>query len=91
MSVRELRRVGVLARVAAGTLTLRAAATLMDLSDRQAKRLLRRYRAEGAAGLQHRSAGRASNRALPASIRQRALALVRDKYGGEIDEWFGPT
>jgi transposase len=50
MSTRELTRAGVLARVAAGTLSLKSAATVMDVSYRQAKRLYRRYRAEGAKG-----------------------------------------
>ena len=62
MSMRELTRAGVLARVAAGTLALRSAAMVMAVSYRQAKRLYRRYRAEGARGLKHRSAGRRSNR-----------------------------
>jgi transposase len=48
MSTNELRRAGVLARVAAGTLGLGSAAALMDVSYRQAKRLYRRYRREGA-------------------------------------------
>ena len=47
MSTTELRRAGVLARVAAGTLKLGSAAALMEVSYRQAKRLYRRYRAEG--------------------------------------------
>jgi transposase len=91
MSGRELTRAGVLARVAAGTLTLGSAATLMAVSYRQAKRLYRRYRAEGAAGLKHRSAGRASNRGTAKKVRDRVLALVRAKYGGGVDERFGPT
>jgi hypothetical protein len=53
MRTTELRRVGVLARVAAGTLKLGSAATLMEVSYRQAKRLYRRYRAAGAKGLTH--------------------------------------
>ncbi len=91
MSTKELRRAGVLARVAAQTLTLKAAAVLMDVSYRQAKRLYRRYRAAGAQGLQHRSAGRPSNRTTPRRRRQRVLALIRAKYGGGVDERFGPT
>ena len=91
MSTVELQRAGVLARVMAGTLALRSAATMMAVSYRQAKRLYARYRAEGAKGLQHRSAGRASNRATPARVRQRVLALVRAKYSGGVDERFGPT
>lgn len=91
MSARELRRAGVLARVAAETLTLRSAAVLMEVSYRQAKRLYRRYRAEGPSGLQHRSAGRRSNRGTAAAMREQALAIVRDKYSGAVDERFGPT
>jgi len=91
MSTRELRRAGVLARVAAGTLTLGSAAALMEVSYRQAKRLYRRYGAEGAQGLKHRSAGVRSNRATEEPQRERALALIREKYSGGVDERFGPT
>jgi transposase len=91
MSTGELKRAGVLARVVAGTLTLRSAATLMAVSYRQAKRLCARYRDQGAAGLRHGSAGRASNRATSGRVRKRALALIRAKYSGAIDERFGPT
>jgi transposase len=91
MSARELTRVEVLSRVKAGTLSLGSAATLLAVSYRQAKRLARRYRAEGAKGLTHRSAGGASNHARPAAERERVLALVREKYSGSIDERFGPT
>lgn len=91
MSTRELRRAGVLARVAAGTLSLGSAAAVMAVSYRQAKRLYRRYRADGAIGLKHRSAGRGSNVARAAAERDRILALIREKYSGPIDERFGPT
>jgi transposase len=91
MSTSELKRAGVLARVAAATLTLKSAAALMEVSYRQAKRLYGRYRAEGAKGLKHRSAGRASNRTTSGRLRRRALALIRTKYGGGVDTRFGPT
>jgi transposase len=91
MSTSELKRAGVLARVAAETLTLKSAAALMEVSYRQAKRLYGRYRAEGAKGLKHRSAGRASNRAAPRRLRTRVLGLIRKKYGGGVAERFGPT
>ena len=91
MSTTELRRAGVLARVAAGTLKLGSAARLMEVSYRQAKRLYRRYRAEGAQGLQHRSAGRASNRGTDARMQRRVLTLIREKYSGGVAERFGPT
>lgn len=91
MSGRELTRVEVLSRVKAGTLSLGSAATLLAVSYRQAKRLAQRYRAEGARGLKHRSAGRASNHARPSAERGRALALVREKYSGPVAVRFGPT
>src|SRR5436190_21365260 len=91
MSTKELTRAGVLARVKAATLTLQSAATLMGVSYRQAKRLAARYQAKGAAGLRHGNAGRRSNRATAATVRRRVLALIRAKYGGAIDERFGPT
>jgi transposase len=91
MSTRELKRAGVLARVKAATLSLRSAATLMEVSYRQAKRLYRRYRQAGAAGLKHRGAGRRSNRAVTGKTRTRVLRLIREKYGGDVDTRFGPT
>jgi len=41
--------------------------------------------------LKHRSAGRASNRAKPKKVRERALRLVPKKYSGAAGERFGPT
>jgi len=91
MSAKELTRVGVLARVKAGTLTVKSAAVLLGVSYRQAKRVARRYRLGGAKGLRHGNAGRRSNHARPAAEHARVLALIRKKYGGAIDVRFGPT
>ena len=91
MSKRELGRVEVLARVGSQQLRLVDAHRLMGVSYRQAKRLWKRYREEGAAGLQHRSAGRVSNRAHEEQFRRQVLRLVREKYGGAVGERFGPT
>jgi len=91
MSRRELGRVEVLARVRGKELRVVDAAVLLRLSYRQAKRLWRRYREEGAPGLKHRSAGRRSHRAYAEKFRHQVLGLVRDKYGGPVEERFGPT
>jgi helix-turn-helix protein len=91
MSVRELQRVEVMARVAKGNLTLVDAAALVGLSYRQTKRVWRVYRRKGATALQHGSTGRRSNRATPRAVRRRALALIRAKYGGDTTTRFGPT
>src|SRR5215472_7092616 len=91
MSQEELRRVEVLARVRSNQLRVVDASRLMRVSYRQAKRLWKRYREKGPAGLKHRGAGRASNRTYPPKFRQRVLDLVREKYGGAVGERFGPT
>jgi transposase len=91
MSQKELRRVEVLARVKSRELKVVDAASLMGVSYRQAKRLWKRYREEGARELKHRSAGRASCRAKPARFRRRVMKLVREKYGEGEGERFGPT
>jgi transposase len=88
--MRELRRAEVLARVKRQTLRLVDAAKMLELSYRQAKRLWQRYREEGAPGLQHRSAGRSSNRAKPEKFRRKVLQLIREKYSGGEQERFGP-
>ncbi|MGH9690952.1 MAG: helix-turn-helix domain-containing protein, partial [Candidatus Acidiferrales bacterium] len=91
MSQEELRRVEVLARVRSKQLQVVDASRLLRVSYRQAKRLWKRYREEGSAGLKHRSAGRASNRGYAQEFRCRVLQLVREKYGGAVGERFGPT
>lgn len=91
MSQKEWGRVEVLWRVKGRQLRLVDAAALLQLSYRQTRRLGRRYRVEGAAGLKHRSAGRRSNRAYPEKFRRNILGLVREKYGGAVGERFGPT
>src|SRR5215471_15165564 len=91
MSQEELRRVEVLARVRSNQLGVVDASRLLGVSYRQAKRLWKRYREEGAVSLKHRSAGCTSNHAYAPNFRQRVLDLVRKKYGGPVGERFGPT
>ncbi|MDO8731658.1 MAG: ISNCY family transposase [Actinomycetota bacterium] len=91
MSEVELMRAEVCVRVVSGEFNVAEAALRLALSYRQMKRLLRRYRKRGAAGLVHGSLGRSSNRARPlAEIRARALDLIRAHYSGPPDERFGP-
>lgn len=86
LSTRELSRVEVMARVKAGSLRLKEAAELLELSYRQAKRVWARYRGGGAKALQHGNCGRRSNRAYPAEFRSAVLGRVRERYAD-----FGPT
>src|SRR5207248_10677800 len=86
-----LGRVEVMARVRSKQLRVVDAAKILRLSYRQAKRLWKRYREEGAAGLKHHRAGRRSNRAYGERFRRKVLGLVRKKYSGAVGERFVPT
>jgi molybdenum-dependent DNA-binding transcriptional regulator ModE len=86
MSAQEVRRLEVLTLVNNGSLALVKAAEVLDLGYRQAKRIWRNFREQGAGGLVHRGRGRKGNRRLAAGLRKRALALVRSKYSD-----YGPT
>ncbi len=86
MSDRELTRFEVLRDLDQRRLTIAAATELLGLERRQICRLLKVYRAEGAAGLISKRRGRASNRRTPAALRAEALGIIRERY------WdFGPT
>jgi len=86
LSTRERKRLELLSRVKEGVLKLVKAAELCDLSYRQMKRVWKRYRERGDAGLMHRGRGRASNRRSDTEFREKVLARYRERYPD-----FGPT
>jgi len=86
MSQKEAQRLGVLTEVMDGRLKVREAAAALGVSDRQVKRLTRRLRAEGSAGVISRKRGAPSNRRIAPQVRERYLELVRQHYAD-----FGPT
>jgi hypothetical protein len=86
MSHKERRRVGILASVQKGDLSLVEAAAVLGLSYRQTKRVWRRYRLEGDAGLVHRLRGRPGARRKSPQLRAKILARYEERYAD-----FGPT
>jgi transposase len=86
MSTKELSRVEVMQRLSRKQMGQKEAATMLDLSVRQIKRLLKAYREEGAAGLISKHRGRRANNRLPDEVKKRTLNLLKTKYKG-----FGPT
>jgi transposase len=85
LSTREMDRLQVVLRIADRRLTQTAGAQILGISDRQMRRICRRFAQEGAAGLGSKRRGQ-SNRRLPVELRKEALALVRARYAD-----FGPT
>ncbi|MDK4735393.1 helix-turn-helix domain-containing protein, partial [Rhizobium sp. CNPSo 3490] len=86
MSERDLQRIEVLSRVVDGRMTLASAVHVLDLSERQVRRLLDRIRTTGAASIRHKAIGRPSNNRISDSVRDYAVTLVRERYAD-----FGPT
>ena len=86
LSMTELDRLQVMTRIAERRLTRRRAAALLRLSERQVRRLYDAFATTGAASLASRRRGRPSGRRLPDATRERAVALVRERYAD-----FGPT
>ena len=86
MSQREGKRWPVIQGVIEGRVRQRQAAGVLDVSVRQIRRLVKRVRAEGAAGLCHRSRGQPSNRRIAPRRKARVLQLFQTRYAD-----FGPT
>ena len=86
LSQRERDRLKVLHKVEQRHLTQLQAAQRLQLTDRQVRRLLRRMHKSGDGALVHGLRGRPSNRRLAASLEQKILARVRQRYAD-----FGPT
>jgi transposase len=85
MSAKELSRVDVMQRLSRKQMSQQEAGRILDLSTRQIKRLLKAYRAKGAAGLVSKHRGRRGNNRLSEEVIQRTLDLLQTKYKG-----FGP-
>jgi len=86
MSKKEQERLRRIEEVVEGRLSQREAAGVWTVSCRQVRRIVRRYRQEGVAGLVHRLRGRPSRRRMAGGVRQRVLAMVGERYAD-----FGPT
>jgi transposase len=85
MSQKEFQRVKVIENAVGGRLSVREAARLLQLSERQVQRLKRRYRPDSIAWVQHGNRGRPRSWALPLPQKVLILNLARTKYLGFND------
>lgn len=86
MSVKELRRLHVIRQAMNQKVTQRQAGVRLGVTDRQVRRLVKRMRTVGDAGLAHRGRGRPSNRRIPEKVKAKVLKLYAQRYGD-----LGPT
>ncbi|MHB8448977.1 MAG: ISNCY family transposase [Mycobacteriales bacterium] len=86
ISSKELDRATMLQRIINKTITQKDVALSLGLSDRQVRRMLVKYRAEGTAGLVNKARGKPSHNRLSQTVKDQAIELVRTQYPD-----FGPT
>ncbi|MFO1259443.1 MAG: ISNCY family transposase [Gammaproteobacteria bacterium] len=87
MTYRELDRLTVIKQtVISGNITQRKASEVLKVSERQVRRLQRRYVLGGPAGLVSKRRGRCSNRRLCEGLRKEAIHLIREHFYD-----YGPT
>jgi transposase len=86
MSIREIRRLKAVQSAIDGHVTQKAVATMLDLSERQVRRLVKDVRERGDGGVIHALRGKPSNRRIPEGTRERTLSLYQGRYPD-----FGPT
>jgi transposase len=85
LTVREQKRLYVITEVLAGRWNARQAATKLEISLRQFRRLLAAYRRDGPASLAHGNRARPSPRRLPQAIREQVMALASSGYADYND------
>lgn len=85
MKRRDLKRIQIIEKVIKKELKQVEAAEILNMSDRQVRRVVVAVRKEGASGVVHHLRGRGSHRKLSEEIRDKAMGLCRKKYEG-----FGP-
>lgn len=78
MSCKESERLSIIQRASERAISQKEASKRLQISDRQVKRLVRRFREEGAAGLVSRKRGQPSNNHLSPDVKATALSLIRD-------------
>lgn len=86
LSQEELKRLHILKKVIEKKVKQREAAEILGVSTRQIRRLAKRIKREGEAGIVHKSRGKPSNRKIPEETKKMITELYRKEYGD-----FGPT
>lgn len=86
MSQKDLKRLHVIRKAIDKQIKQHEAADLLELSQRQVRRLVKRVREESDKGIIHRSRGKEPHRAIADKIKQKVFGLCKGIYAG-----FNPT
>ena len=80
MSHQEIDRLKIVQQINDSRLTQKEAANQLQLTVRQVKRLVRRYKDNGAEGLISKHRGKVANNRIPETVKNKALELIRTTY-----------
>jgi transposase len=86
MSQKELDRLQIIKQIERKELGVDEGADLMEISQRQTYRVLKKVREEGSKGIIHKLRGRKSNRGYPKELKNRVIGLYKANYDD-----YGPT
>jgi len=87
MNAKEIARKAELDRVLEERITEKEASLRLNLSERQVRRLISKYRQEGVSGLVSKKRGRPSNRRLDGSKKEEVMDFIK----ADQTQGFGPT
>ena len=76
----ELRKLEVIRKINEGFIKQKVGAEFLDLSSRQVRRLQKRVKEDGSAGIVHGNRGKKSLRKFTEKFKERILDLRREKY-----------
>lgn len=86
MSKKEWARLRVVEKIVEKQMTQGKAASILGLSERQLKRIVKRVRKEGMGGITHRLRNKPSLRKIPEQLKKEVISLYQETYSD-----FGPT
>ena len=80
MSVKEIEKLKVITDVTEKRISQKIASKRLNLSSRQIRRLIKRFKTQGAKGLTNKHRNTVSNRKLPDDLRLKVLELYKQNY-----------
>ena len=86
MSKKEIKRLKYLHLVQGKRITLKDASSLINVSYRQAKRIIKKVRGEGGSAIIYKSRGKPSNRGFGDKTIENIMDIYKSNYSS-----FGPT
>jgi len=86
MSQKEVDRLTIVSQIEGNKLTVEEGSELLGISQRQAYRVMKRIKEEGAKGVIHKLRGRESNRGYPGELKSKIIEIYQRSYPD-----YGPT